>query len=446
MNGPLPADMLATGESHGLVSLLDRVLRCSESAECDFMAVNDTHLLAGYRQASLWIHGRGTVALSGIAAVERNAPYVQWLDRICADFDSVEPLRVGAETLDPEAAVQWAEWLAPYGLWIPFSLPSRAGELPAGGVLFSREDAWAEAEIRMISTWLGTWATARHSLEPLLPGRWTTVLPRKALLWLGMIGAIFAGMLIQVPLSVLAPAELVPVEPLPVRAPLDGVVRDFYVKPNQLVKSGDPLFSFDVMQLSSRLEVASQALVTAEVELRQLSQQALTDTKARSQLASARGNVAEKRAEADYLRGQRGRARVLAVEEGIVLLEDPQEWIGKPVVTGERILRIASDQRKEIEAWLAVGDAIALPPGSEARLYLSASPLDPIGARVRYVSHDAVRKPDGSYAYRVRAAIDAETDRRIGLRGTVRLTGERVSLGYWIFRRPIALCREFFGI
>lgn len=410
------------------------------------MAVNDTHLLAGYRQASLWIRGRGTVALSGVATIERNAPYVQWLDRICANFEPGTPLRVGAENLDPEGAVQWAEWLAPYGLWVPYALPSKAGALPAGGVLFSREEPWTESEIRTISIWLGAWATARHSLEALVPRSWWTVFPLKGLLWLGLMGAISAGMLVQVPLSVLAPAELVPVEPLPVRAPLDGVVRDFYVKPNQPVKSGDPLFSFDVMQLASRLEVASQALATAEVELRQLSQQALTDAKARSQLASARGNVAEKRAEVDYLRGQRGRARVLAAEDGIALFDDPQEWIGKPVVTGERILRIASDQRKEIEAWLAVGDAIALPPGSEARLYLSASPLDPIGARVRYVSHDAVRKPDGSYAYRVRAAIDADTDRRIGLRGTVRLTGERVSLGYWMFRRPIALSREFFGI
>ena len=410
------------------------------------MVVNDTYALASYRQSSLWICGRGTVALSGVAALERNAPYVQWLDRICAQFTLDMPRRIVAEDLDRETAFQWSEWLAPYGLWVPYRVPSSGGACPAGGVFFSREQPWAESEIQMISTWLGAWATARNAVEAFVPRRSKGVSLRRGGIWLCALAAILATLLIPVPLSVLAPGELVPAEPLPVRAPLDGVVRDFYVKPNQAVKSGDPLFSFDVMQLASRLEVAAQALATAEVELRQLSQQALTDAKARSQLAGARGNVSEKRAEVDYLRGQRGRARVVAAEDGIALFDDPQEWIGKPVVTGERILRIASAEKKEIEAWLAVGDAIPLLAGAEARLYLSATPLDPLPGRVRYVSHDAVKKPDGNYAYRVRASIDTDTDRRIGLRGTVRLTGERVSLGYWVFRRPIALCREFLGV
>jgi hypothetical protein len=50
------------------------------------------------------------------------------------------------------------------------------------------------------------------------------------------------------------------------------------------------------------------------------------------------------------------------------------------------------------------------------------------------------------YAYRVRAVLEGGTAHRIGLKGTVRLVGEYVSLAYWITRRPLATIREFLGI
>jgi multidrug efflux pump subunit AcrA (membrane-fusion protein) len=231
-----------------------------------------------------------------------------------------------------------------------------------------------------------------------------------------------------------------------VRAPLDGVVSEFYVRPNQLVKKGDRLFAYDDVAIGSKYDVALQALRTAEAELRQYEQQGLSDMKSRAQLPSARGNVAERRAELDLLKTQRARSQVAAPQDGYVLFDDPAEWIGRPVTTGERVLRLASPDDKEFEAWVGAGDAIPLPPDAEARLYLSASPLDPVAGRVRYVSHDAVRRPDGVYAYRVRAALAGSTAHRVGLKGTVRLVGEHVPLAYWIVRRPLATIREFLGI
>ena len=446
MNAPMEPVITESAALPALTVLLERLCRVTDSAELDFMAVNDTHLLAPYRQASLWTLRRGTIALSGVATIERNAPYVQWLDKVCAQLPLDRHRGVIASDLAPDLSEQWSEWLGPYGLWVPLTVPLNAPGVSAGGILLSREEPWQESEALLVSAWMGAWAVARHAVDPLVRRLSSRVKTGKAGFGLAVLAVVVAALFIPVPISVLAPGELVPVEPMPVRAPLDGVVREFYVRPNQVVKAGDPLFSFDVMQIASRLEVATQALTTAQVELRQLSQQALADPRARAQLAGARGNVAEKRAEADYLQGQRGRARVLAAESGIALFDDPHEWIGRPVATGERILRIASDSSKEIEAWVAVGDAIALPADSPAKLYLSSSPLDPVGGRVRYVSHEAVKRPDGNHAYRVRATLDAQTDYRIGLRGTVRLSGERVALGYWMFRRPIAAIREFFGV
>lgn len=149
--------------------------------------------------------------------------------------------------------------------------------------------------------------------------------------------------------------------------------------------------------------VAMQALATAETDYRQTSQLALSDSRSKTQLALLVGKVEERRSEIDYLQEQLTRARVLAPQAGLVLMDDPSEWIGKPVATGERILRLAALDDVEVEAWLPIADAIRLSSGDEVSLYLSASPLSPVSATLRYMAHDAVQRPDGSFAYRVRA-------------------------------------------
>jgi hypothetical protein len=78
-------------------------------------------------------------------------------------------------------------------------------------------------------------------------------------------------------------------------------------------------------------------------------------------------------------------------------------------------------------------------------LYLNATPLQPVSARLRFVAHDASVRPDGSYAYRVRAALAEPPRHRIGLKGTVKLAGGWVPLGYWMLRRPAAAVRQFLG-
>jgi multidrug efflux pump subunit AcrA (membrane-fusion protein) len=266
---------------------------------------------------------------------------------------------------------------------------------------------------------------------------------KRPLLW---GAALLVGALFPVRLSVLAPAELVPANPVAVRAPLEGVIKTFFVRSNDPVKAGQPLFAYDDVAFASKLEVAAESLRTAEAEQRQLAQLALVDAKARGALAAAKGAVEEKRLELEFLRGQLERNRVTAPHDGIVFIDDVNEWIGRPVIAGQRILRLAEPQDQEIEAWLPVADAIELPANGRVRLYLSASPLAPVSGRIRTIAYEATRRPDGSFAYRVRAALEGPSDHRVGLKGTARLSGGRVPLIYWVLRRPLASARTYLGI
>lgn len=263
-------------------------------------------------------------------------------------------------------------------------------------------------------------------------------------------GVIAAGLsaavlLCPVRLSVLAPGELVPARPAVVRAPLEGVIETIHVEPNQPVSKGAPLFDFDQALIRSRLEVATQGLATAEAEYRQTVQQALSDEQSKTQLVLLRGKIEERRSEAEYLREQLGRARVTAPREGIVLFDDPSEWAGRPVAVGERVMRIADPGAVEIEAWIPVADAIPVGESAPVSLYLNASPFDPVEGTLRYIAHDAVQRPDGSWAYRLRATLDAATAHRIGLKGTAKLRGSWVALSYWMLRRPLASLRATIG-
>jgi multidrug resistance efflux pump len=229
------------------------------------------------------------------------------------------------------------------------------------------------------------------------------------------------------------------------RASLDGVIETFYVQPNELVKKDQPLFSFDSTLIKSQLGITRQALATAQAEYRQAEQQALTDSKVKVQLPIIRGRIDEKTAELAYMTDQLTRAEVLAPQDGVALFDDPSEWIGKPVTIGERVMRIASLDDVEIQAWIGVADAIDVRQGAPVALFLRANPTSPVDGKLRYFAHEAIERPDMTYAYRLRAVLDKPTLHRVGLKGTAKLYGRWVPFVYWAMRRPIASLRTTVG-
>ncbi len=462
------------GGSTALANLIYLTRRARHAASIEalaFIAVNETHLLTAYRQAALWIETSGLVALSGVTAVETNAPYCQWLQRvvteICrtasADFGTV---RFSAAELTPELGSEWGEWLPSHALYLPLT-----GGF-AGGLLLAREAQWTDEEIGLLTEWIDAWTASwalRHKptawqalrawlteLRSLRPnevfrewitlaraGAWRELWQRKGLRWSLLSVAIC---LLPVRLTVLAPGELVPANPAVVRAPMEGIIDRVLVQPNQTVKAGTPLFDFDQTALGGRIAVAEQGQATVEAEYRQAAQQALFDSKSKAQLSLVQGRLAEKKAEAEYLRELQNRAGVVAPQDGIVMFGDVSEWVGRPVTTGERVMVVAAETDSEVEAWLSPGDMIDLPTDAAVKLYLNTSPFSPVSATLRYVAHSAQQRPDGTFAYRLRARIDeGESKPRVGLKGSAKVAGHRVPLIYWILRKPLATLRVMAG-
>ncbi len=428
-----------------LLALLRQARQAASEEELRFLLVNGTHALLPYRQAALFEAGR-VACLSGTVSVERNAPYVEWLEQVARQLAGQPgPMRIDADALPEALRTAWAEWLPAEAAWIA---------LDGGGLLLARDFPVADAELSLLAEWSRGWAHALRAFRAAqAQGGWFGVrapqggvLPwwRPRLWW--ALPVLLLASALPVPLTVLAPAELVPQGAEIVRAPLDAVIDHVDVAPNQPVRKGQQLLSFDERVLRSRIEVAAQALATAEADYQQAVQRALSYPQAKAQLPQLAGRIEERRAELGLAESQQGRTRVLASRDGVVLIDDPSAWAGKPVAVGERILRIADPADVEVEAWVPVHDLVNFPEQALVRVHLNSDPLHPVSATMRYLSYDATERPDGSYAYRLRARLaPGQPLPRIGAKGTARIEARDVSVGYWLLRKPWAAARAWLG-
>jgi hypothetical protein len=145
------------------------------------------------------------------------------------------------------------------------------------------------------------------------------------------------------------------------------------------------------------------------------------------------------------------RIDVVAERDGVAVFGDPNDWLGRPVSTGERIMQLADPAKPGLLMYLPVAEAIALEPGAPVRLFLTVLPLSPLDATITESSFQVVLSPDGVASYRLRGQFDDDPNQegeravRIGLRGTAKIYGDRVLLGYYLFRRPLATLREWTG-
>jgi hypothetical protein len=430
-----------------LVQLIKRARNAATVQELGFIIVNETHALLPYRQAVLWqSDGSGrVVAISGTPVIERNAPLTLWLKRALGKLaagPAPGPIAVTAANLPGTLGQEWSEWLPAHGLLVPLR---NAGK-PLGALLLARDQPWSDGDRHLLQELADGYGHAWSGLRR--RRRAWSVWPRsrRTVLKLAAAAALIAALWLPVSLSALAPAEVVALDPAIVRAPLDGVVDQFKVQPNQEVSEGQLLLELDRRVVENKLEIANKALQVAEAEYRQAAQQALFDDKSRAQLAVLKGRMDQRRADATYTQSLLDRVQVTAMRPGLALFSDPNEWVGRPVSIGERLLEIADPNRVEFEIWLPVSDAIALQPGAEVEFFLNVAPDSPLNGRLRLASYEAAQSPAGVLGYRLKAERVGEgAPPRIGLRGTAKVYGDRVTLFYYLMRRPLAAARQLVG-
>jgi len=446
-------DEAANRQVHGLSTLLqlEKDARAAGSLrQLAFVMANDSHRLLRYRQGILWRRRRGgrieIMAISGVSQLDHASPYLRWLRRMIAAVlrgpSGREPHDFDAGALSSEDREGWAEWLAPHALWLP--LRSRRAQV-LGGLVFAREAPWQEHDHVLAAAAGDAYQHAWTALEPGGPPQVADLL-RLRTLWLLLAAAGGACLFLPVQQSVLAPAQVAPVDPIVVSAPVDAVVESFQVAPNEDIAAGDPLFRFDDTAVRNQVAVAGRALEVAEAELARAGKLAFRDPQAKGDLPVLEARVRQRRAERDHARELMQRYRVVAAADGVAVFDDANDWIGRPARIGERVMLIADPGRTEIRMDLAVENALQFPPSARVQVFLNVDPLNPLEAELRYVSYEATPSEANVLSYRVRAdLVPGQTPPRIGLKGTAKLYGEQVNLFMFLFRRPLGALRRWLG-
>lgn len=419
-----------------------------------FVVVNQTRRLIQYDQAILWktdSAGRARVeAVSGIAEHSREAPYIHWLECTIAArlrLDSAGRAHVIThDDMPTDDVADWNEWIGGTVLWLP--LLTARGELYGGLWLVRTAGGWQAGEQALLERLGDAYAHAWLALERQ---------SRRAPFWKGgkpgsrrYLAALWAlpALMLLLPIrqSALAPAEIIPVDPVIVTAPLEGVISAIHVQPNSVVHKGDLLFSLDDTTLRNKYEVALKDAEVARAEYLRAAQKAFKDETSKSELSMLHARVSLREAEARYTGELLEKVDVHAQRDGIAIFTAVNDWLGKPVIVGEKVITLADPAQTEIQLWLPVDDAISLETGAEVKLFLNTDPTRPLTGVLRQTSYEPQITAAGNLAFQLKARLDsAGAAPRVGLKGTGKIYGKRVLLISYLLRRPISALRRFTG-
>jgi len=434
-----------------LGALRDKAMAADSLNALAFSIANDTYPLLGFRQALVFAcHASGQhelLCVSGLARPQEDSPYLVWLRRavpwLAQHVAGAAPAWLARSQLEPAPEVSdgWAEWW-PEGAWcIP--IHGRSGRR-LGLVLFLLDEPVREELAPLLQGLFQTWSYCWSALSG--QGRLKGWRPRRSHVLAALaVGA--ALLFVPVRQTALAPAEIVSQQAQIITSPIDGVIARMHVRPNQPVQAGAPLFTLDETTLRNRADVLRKEVAVADAELVAASQRAFDSPQSKGELTVLTGKAQQRRSELSGVLAQLERTQVAAPRAGVAVYGDPNDWLGKPVVTGERILLVADPAQPAMRVQLPVADAIALEAGAPVTLYLTAYPLQPLHGKILETSYQARLNEESVVAYRLLVSIDDgdEATRRLGLHGTAKLYGSRVVLGYYLLRRPMAAVRAWLG-
>lgn len=439
------------GKIEQLLNVEAAFRNASSVNELSLLAVNETRELVDFNQAIvLQANDNGryrVVAVSSLGVVDRNAPFIRWMEFIVdhlgerSELDQVKSFDVNTTGYNAAFDEERVGFPFPKGLWVPCL---DATDKSFSGVLYLRSERWGDQDesipLRLSQTMSHAWQALTGASRVR-----RKIFPKRSIM---LVAAIFlVAQVIPVPMTVLAPAEIVAKHPQRIAAPIDGVIDDILVEPNTMVAKGQRLFRYVDTNLRSEFELSQKRLQVALTRLRRANQAAFSDNRMKAEIAIARSEADLAKSERDFAEERLTFVEQTAPTAGLVIYQDKDEWTGRPVSTGERIMDIADPSSVKVRLDLAVDDAIALKDGASVRLFLDANPLNALSGVVETASYHATLTSSQVLAYRVNVTLDEEDEAvpRIGLQGTAQLYGDYVPLAFFLFRRPLSTLRQYLG-
>ncbi len=435
-----------------LLVLQNELHKINNFAEFGFFITNETHRLQKYDFAIFWqidkLENATIQTISGLIDVDKQTAFVQKITQALRHFLSRGDAAKKLSNLEPEEFAQqfFNEYddFSSYVLWCPFE---NNNAIRAGLMLF-REDPWLELDIKVM-TWLVQ--SYQYTFQFLNKDKSSTswfkrLQSRKVKL--AVAGIITIILLMPVRLSTVGTAVVIPKSPTIIAAPFQGVIEKVNIIPGSMVRVNQILFTLDKTELAGNVTLARKELLLTEAKLRKSIQQGYSEdnetNRAEIPILEAQTKIDQTRI--DYYQSLLEKSDVKASVAGLVIFDNKDDWIGQPVQTGERILKIANPDNTQVAIEIPVSDFISLKIPSSGKFYPSGS-ISALPITVENISYNAKLSPNKILAYRITARFDAGSKPlRIGLEGTATLYSRYVPFIVYLLRKPIHVFRQYFGL
>ncbi|MEM7476660.1 MAG: efflux RND transporter periplasmic adaptor subunit [Planctomycetota bacterium] len=216
-----------------------------------------------------------------------------------------------------------------------------------------------------------------------------------------------------------------------VTAPINGRLKEVFVREGEKFATGDPLIQFATEKLELQKHLLEAEFGEAAVEFKQ----ALADKEPKA-IALKRAKLEVIQAKIQGAQEQLSQALILADREGSVSHHDLRKSIGQEFQFGDAMMELALGEIWDLE--IEVPDRIAsfITPGHQGTFSPVGRPMDLISFRVESVSGLAEVR-DGKNVFVARARLENPREwMRGGMEGTAKITTEKQRV-YWVLFRDV---------
>jgi hypothetical protein len=433
-----------------LIGLEKKSREARTQDELNFVVVNETRQIIDFVNSYLLLKTPTdkyhVKAVSDLATVDRTAPLVTFVENIINDQTSSNLKEIQNFEVDKISRIlkiKKPKNIPDNILLIPIFSPQRGLQ---GFLITTRNEKFNDNEVELARHLSVTYGHAYNtfltdfSIKDFLKKNFTG---KRS--WIIILSIIFI-LIIPIKITSTAPVEVVPKNPRLITAPFDGVVKNIIVNNNDKINSGDLLIQIEDTDLKNSFNLAKQSLQVAEKELLRSRQFSFSNNEEKARLAELMAQVDLKKAEVESTSERLKNSKIYADKDGIAIVDQKNNWQGRPVSVGEKIITIANPEKVEFLIWLPVKDSLIIKENTDVKVFLDINPIKPLKGKLKRASYQSSLSPEEVLSYQISASFEGEEIPRIGLRGTSKIYGSRVTLFYYLFRKPITFVRQLIGV
>lgn len=429
-----------------VVNIQRKIHEAKNVTELSFIIVNETQKLIPYDLAILFKNDDGKykiLNISGQSEFSKTSNFAHKIEKIACMIEHPDQQQVITnESLTSEVST-FEEYCAsnkPSILWQP--IVDEDKKVLYGLWIESWENKkYNKGQLNILSTVCQSYATVSKRFH-------RHFFSRRNLRYgiaIASLLTLFALCFLPISLRVVAPCELVPLDPYIITTPLSGRLDHIITNHGQEVNKGDLLFSYNKEIPIHQLRMKQKEYEVAAAKLAKAENTSHTEPESLQSLQSLILQAEKSNIDVEMLQYQIQLMDVTSPISGKVEIEKPEQWRGKNVDVGEKVMTVYNDKNTFIKIQIPYDDRIDFDWDRPIKVFLNPTPEKSYPARLTYISSFTIVTEKQTIVFLAEAEWIEKNNLKVGLKGSAILYGDKVPLIYWLLRKPLNTFREIIG-